>query len=131
MKGLFNRLSGLMLLFVLRQYKRSAVDLAQIEAARAYIRGVKVARSLYVQVALLVVGLLVLMCGFLLLHVALFACVWLCGGRALAVGLLAALGALYFFGPLCAIAYLGSERNWMRFSGAADWVAKLTGRANK
>lgn len=39
MKGMFNRLAGLLLLFLLQQYKKSALDFAQIEAARAYIAG--------------------------------------------------------------------------------------------
>lgn len=131
MKGLFNRLAGLLLLLVLKQYKKSAVDFAQIETARVYIRGVQVVRNVYVQVALLIVGLLVLMCGFLMLNVALFACVWHCIGPGTAISLLAALGALYFLGPLCVILYLGSERNWMRFSGASEWVSKLIRRPGK
>ena len=106
MKGMFNRLAGLLLLFLLQQYKKSALDFAQIEAARAYIGGVRIARRAYWQAALLIVALLVMMCGFLILHVALFACVWSCGGQSgnsLAIGLLAALGALYFLAPLCVI----------------------------
>ncbi len=134
MKRAFNRLAGLLLMFLLQHYRKSAADVAQIEAARVYIRGVRVARSVYVQAALLITALLVMMCGFLILHVALIAWVWHSGGQSgprIATILVAALGALYFLGPLCVILYLGSERNWMRFSGASEWVAKLLGRPGR
>ncbi|HAR98928.1 MAG TPA: hypothetical protein DCS11_08570 [Syntrophus sp. (in: bacteria)] len=95
----------------------------EAEAAVLYVGGVRKAREAFI--ALLIAGLflLLLMIGFLLVHVALFLWLpWSLTARAL---VLLVLGVVYFGSGLAVVIALTSQRAWMKFTKVDRLLARL------
>jgi hypothetical protein len=108
----------------LKSYQQNTVDLMKIEAASYYIKGVGKARKAFVGHLLLSGVQFLLLAGFLLIHAGLFLYLdWPIKDKAL---LALGLGAGYFIVALVAILRFCSQKKWMEFSGADEWVSKLT-----
>jgi len=75
---------------------------------------------------LAVFGIVLAMCGFLLVHVGLF--LILPGGVQDKAQILLALGIVYLVVPLVFVLRLVSRRAWMKFSRADELVGSLTNR---
>jgi hypothetical protein len=101
-------------------------DILQIEAAAAYVAGVRKARQAFIALLGLAVFLLLTLSGFVLIHVALFAWLpWSLPAKAL---VLLVLGIVYLGGGLVVVLGLSSDRTWMRFTKVDRILANLPPR---
>ena len=110
-------------------YRRLSVQLLKIEAAKAYVHGVQVARLS--ALGLLGLGLVIgLICvGLLLLHAGLFILLpWPLHAKA-ALGVV--LGLSYVVIGCVALRAALAEKTWMEKSGAAAMVADAVGQTKK
>lgn len=95
----------------------------EAKAAVLYVGGVQKAREAFIALLLAVLFLLLLMTGFLLMHVAIFLWLpWSIPARAI---VLLVLGAVYFGCGLAVVLMITSERTWMKFTGVNRLVARL------
>jgi uncharacterized integral membrane protein len=98
----------------------------EMEAAALYVAGVRKARGAFIALLLAILFLLLVMIGFLLMHVALFLWLpWSLSARALVLFLL---GAVYFGGGLAVVFYITSDRAWMKFTKVDQLLARLLAR---
>jgi len=98
----------------------------ETEAALLYVAGVRKAREAFIALLLAVLFLLLMMTGFLLMHVALF--LWLPWSLPARAIVLLVLGAIYFGGGLAVLSAIASERAWVRFAKVDKLVARLRER---
>lgn len=97
-----------------KRYQRRA-SLIKIEAAKAYVLGVKKIRFFFLGVLFVLFSLVLLASGLLLIHLALFTySSWTIQVKFL-VALL--LGCLEFFAAIGILFYLFREETWVKFSG--------------
>jgi len=95
----------------------------EMEAATLYVAGVRKAREAFIALLLALLFLLLLMIGFLLMHVALFLWLpWSLPARALTLFIL---GVVYFGGGLMVVFRLTSDRAWMKFTKVDRLLARL------
>ncbi len=105
--------------------RRRLVRLGKIQAAVAYVKGVRAARLGIMALVGLVVCSMVLFLGLLLLHVALFICLpWEIKVKLL---VMAILGLIYVIAAVVIMVALLSQKRWMRHSGATRAVDNATG----
>ena len=98
----------------------------EMEAATLYVAGVRKARGAFIALLLAMLFLLLMMIGFLLIHLALFLWLpWSLTARALALFIL---GIVYFGGGLVVVFGITSDRAWMRFMGVDRILALLLAR---
>ena len=102
----------------------NAVESLKIEAATHYVNGVQKARQAFIALLGSFLLLLLMMCGFLLIHVALF--VWLPWALPVKAIVLLALGAVYLGVGLAIVGTISSERNWVKFTNVDRIVRNLT-----
>ncbi len=102
--------------WLLNRYRRSSLDLARIEGAICYVKGVRHARRAFLVGVAALGGLGLLAAGFVILHAGLFLLLFLAfgAGWVLAATLLI-LGVLYTLVPLAVLRRLCSQGAWMRF----------------
>ena len=109
------KLSPFLTFFIIRKGYQRRVSLIKIEAAKAYVLGVKKVRFLLLGSMLALFSLTLFACGLLLIHTALFAySSWSVQTKFLTALLLGALEVLISGGILF---YLLSDRTWVKFSG--------------
>lgn len=111
---------------VLNQYKQASVDLVKIKALVYYIKGIKIARYLYLGLVLLLVLFICMVSGFLLIHVAFF--YYMPWSRDVKLLTIFALGICYFLIPLGIYIYYASQRSWMKLSKADELMHKVLDR---
>jgi hypothetical protein len=112
MKDLFLRL--------LKVYFEDVVSLAKIRAVSYYVKAVGAARQIYINHVLLACLLMLMLAGFVLIHVGLFIALPCCPEwKGL---LLLILGTAYFLIALICVLKMCSEKSWMKFSKAGDLV---------
>jgi hypothetical protein len=105
------------------RWRDSVLGGVEMKAAALYATGVRKARGAFIALLLAILFLLLLMSGFLLIHVALFLWLpWSLKARALALLLL---GVVYFIGGLAVVVSISSERAWMRYTGVDRLLARL------
>jgi uncharacterized integral membrane protein len=98
----------------------------RIEAATGYVAGVRKARQAFIALLASLLLLLLMMSGFLLIHVALFLWVpWSLPAKAV---VLLVLGAIYLGGGLIAVWRLSSDRAWIRFAKVDRILASIVPR---
>jgi NADH:ubiquinone oxidoreductase subunit 3 (subunit A) len=120
----YEKVIGSLLRSLIGRYRKDTVELVQIKAAALYIKAVAKARQSFIGGMLAILGLLLLLAGFVLIHLALLILLpW--SMEIKAIGLLV-LGGLYFLVPLIFILAACSERRWMRLSQASKIVRQLT-----
>jgi hypothetical protein len=91
------------------------LDGLELQAAAVYVAGVKKTRQA-----------LLMMSGFLLIHVALF--IWLPWSLPLKALILLILGVVYLGGGLAVVLRLSSDRTWMKFARVDRILAGLPSR---
>lgn len=124
-KGLLAGIAGKLL----DDYRRLAVQLLKIEAAKCYLHGVQMARLS--AIGLMRMGLVIaLICvGVLLLHVGLFILLpWTAETKAV---LFMLLGLAYVVVGCVALHAAMKEKTWMDKSGAAKMLKDATGRSEE
>ena len=104
--GIINALCG--------RWVHTVVDGLKLQAAAAYVAGVRKTRKAFIALLGLASCLLLAMSGFLFIHVALF--VWLPLSLWIkALGLLI-IGVAYLVIGLAVVFYISSDRAWMKFA---------------
>ncbi len=114
LRALRKFLPFLTLLGILKTYQRR-VSLIKIEAAKAYVLGVKTIRFLLLGALFVLFSLVLFASGLLLIHTALF----VYSGWSVQMKFLVALslGGLEIFAAIGILLYLFSEKTWVKFSG--------------
>jgi hypothetical protein len=113
-----------LLMRLFKVYFDDAILLVKIRAVSYYVKAVSVARDIYLNHVFLAGMLLLMLAGFILMHVGLFIalpCSPVCKGALLLI-----LGAVYFLIALFCVLTTCSEKNWMKVSKASDLVKKVT-----
>lgn len=119
-KNLFNGILSAIAIKLLDNYRQLSVQLLKIEAAKAYLRGVQMARLSTIGLMWmgLVMGLICL--GVLLFHVGLFILLpWSVEAKAV-LGMV--LGLIYVAIGVIALRAALDEQTWMKKSGAAEML---------
>lgn len=98
----------------------------ETEAALLYVAGVRKTREAFIALLLAILVLLLMMVGFLLVHVALF--LWLPWSLPAQALVLLLLGTAYFGGGLAVLSTIASERAWVKFGKVDKLVARLQRR---
>ena len=106
--------------WLLGRYRRTALELLRIEAAVWYVRGVNAGRLFLIGGLALALLVELLIVGFVLLHVGLYA---LLPAPANAITILA-LGAFYLLVAGLVLRWLCAEKTWMKYSKADRCVAQ-------
>ena len=123
-KHLFKGLLAGIAVKLLTNYRRLSVHLLKIEAAKAYLHGVQMARCTALGLMGLgpVVGLICV--GLVLFHVGLFVLLpWPVAAKAV-LGMI--LGLVYVVIGVVVLRVAMAEKTWMEKSGAAKMVAEAT-----
>lgn len=102
------------------------LDNLKLQAAAAYVAGVRKTRQAFIALLGSFLLLLLMMSGFLLIHVALF--IWLPWSLPLKALILLILGLVYLGGGLAVVFRLSSDRTWMKFAKVDHILASLPPR---
>lgn len=129
LKILFKGLFAALAVKLLDRYRRLSLQIVCIEAAKAYVHGVRMARLS--AIGMMRMGLMIglIGVGVLLLHAGLFMLLpWSVETKAI-LGM--SLGFIYTVIGAIALCAAIDERRWMRKSGAAALLRKATGQSGK
>ncbi len=110
--GLFGRLIGSKI--------DASIALCKIQAAIVYLNFIKGARRMTMLVCVLVLGIVILACGFLLIPVGL--CLFMPWAPETKAIVAVSFGAAYLIIPLIVVMALFSEKRWMKTSSADKLV---------
>ena len=102
------------------------LGMLKTEAAAVYVAGVRKTRRAFIALLGSFLLLLLMMSGFLLIHVALF--MWLPWSLPVKALTLLILGVVYLGAGLAVVIYVNSERTWMRFAKVDRIIAGLPTR---
>ncbi|MDO8302987.1 MAG: hypothetical protein Q7T18_07085 [Sedimentisphaerales bacterium] len=116
MKNLFMRL--------LKVYFEDALTLVKIRAVSCYVKAIGAARDIFIAHVTLKCFLLLMLAGFVLMHVGLFIALPCC--PQFKGILLLILGAAYFLIALVQVLKMCSQKSWMHYSKASDLVKEVT-----
>lgn len=117
-----NNLLLKLLVRIARGKQRAMLHLTRIKFATCYVKSVRTVRMMFLAYLGVTLFCLLLGCGFILLHVGLFYhLTWSVPAKGL---LLLALGGVYLLIAITALAFLTSERLWMRASRADKAVQR-------
>jgi hypothetical protein len=111
---------------LLKIYFEDAVCLVKIRAASCYVKAVAAARSIFISHIILKCYLLLMLAGFVLMHVGLFIALP-CSTQLKGIILLV-LGAVYFIISLVYVLKMCSQKFWMEYSKASELVEKVAGK---
>jgi hypothetical protein len=124
MRRKLEALASLVLMAVLRRYRRDITRLARIEATALYVKTVRGTRLTFLSGIGVALCLCVLLAGFILIHVALLVCLpWTIRAKAL---LLLVCGIVYMLVAGGILISVSREDYWMRISKARELVEKAT-----
>jgi len=102
------------------------LGMLKTEAAAVYVAGVRKTRRAFIALLGSFLLLLLMMSGFLLIHVALF--MWLPWSLPVKALVLLVLGAAYLGTGLAVVLWLCSDQNWMRFTKVDRILTSLSPR---
>lgn len=102
------------------------LDGLQTEAAAVYVAGVRKARQAFIALLGLALFLLLTLCGFVFIHIALFA--WLPWSLPVKALMLLVLGAVYLGAGVAVVLGISSDRTWMKFAKVERILASLPPR---
>jgi hypothetical protein len=104
---------------------RNEIAGLKIKGAICYVKAVAEARRIFIIYTLLRCAIILMLAGFVLVHVAVFAFLpWtpLCK-----MVVLLLLGSLYILVSLSVVLYMCSQKYWMHMTGASKLVDEVTG----
>ncbi len=107
-----------------RSLQGNASDLVKIRAAIWYLRAIRTVRQIYLLSMAGTLTLLLVVAGFVLFHIGLFA---MLPTPANAIVIMV-LGLIYMVAGLCILRFVSSEKQWMQASGAAHYTALVDKR---
>jgi hypothetical protein len=111
---------------VLKLYFEDAVGLIKIRAATYYVKAVGAARCVFIGSLILKCALLLMLAGFVIMHIAIFMFLpWSPQSKAVVLFIL---GGLYFLISLVYVLRICSQEFWMKHSKASKLVEEVTGK---
>ena len=112
---------------IVRQDKQTFIGFAKIKikAVIYYIKAIRFIRRICIGIVLLILSLVVMISGFIFLHVAFLYYFPL--SKEVKAFVLFSLGIFYFLIPLAVLLYFTSQRFWMKFSKANTLIQKVLG----
>ena len=114
--------------WIVKIFQGRLIQSAKIEALRLYIGIVGIARQLGILWIATASSLILVAFGFAMLHLGVIFLLYLAGLR-WSIGLIIiSVGLLYMAAGACFIRHLFSEKNWLEYSKATDFLAKLSDR---
>lgn len=126
-KGAFYHYLKCMLTDLARECKQTLTHFTKIKGVFYYIKAIKVARSVYIRIFLVILSFIVMVNGLMFLHVSfLYYFPFSREAKALTVLLL---GILYFLIPIGALLFFTSQKMWMKFSQANELIRKAVDEA--
>lgn len=108
---------------LIRSRVETSIDLWKIKAAIAYLNLVKGTRRLFILLCLLVFGVVILACGFIMIPIAL--CLFMPWSQETKAIVAICFGAAYIILPLLLMLILFSERLWMKLSRADELLRRV------
>lgn len=108
---------------LVRKYQQTSLSFAKIKAAFYYVKAIKVMRSVYISIFLVILSFIVMINGFMFLHVSFLYYFPL--SKEVKTLIVFSLGILYFVIPIGALFYFTSQKVWMRLSKADKFVHKV------
>ena len=109
---------------LLNSYRLVSLDLFKIQAAAAYVKGVQAVRRWWIGAILLAIVLLLLMVGFVMVHVGFF--LWMPWCLVTKAIILLVLGLVYMGLALVVIFKICSEKAWLESSQANKLIEEAT-----
>lgn len=116
---------------LVKQEKQTFTSFAKIKikAVICYIKAIRFIRRICIGIVLLILSLVVMISGFIFLHVAFLYYFPL--SKEVKVLVLFSLGIVYFLVPLGVLLYFTSQRFWMKFSKANTLIQKVLGTVSE
>lgn len=114
---------------LLKQYKQAFVSFTKIKAVLYYVEAIRVIRLLYIGIFLLLLSFIVMISGFIFLHVSFLYYFPL--SKEVKASIIFSLGILYFLVPVGVLLYFTSQRFWMKFSKANILIQKILETASE
>ena len=118
------RLIEILLLAVVQRYQENAVGFVKIQATAYYVKAIGKIRSMVMRSIALASLLLLLLAGFIIMHIGFFT--FFNWSNRVKGGVLFILGVIYFVIALGTILHATGERKWMKISGASQMVENVT-----
>lgn len=122
-QGMLYNLILCILADLLKHYKQTFIRFIKIKAVLYYIKAVRIIRLLYIGIFLLILSFIVMISGFIFLHVSFLYYFPL--SKEVKALILFSLGILYFFVPVGVLIYFTSQRVWMKFSKANKLIQEV------
>lgn len=101
----------------------------KIKAVICYIKAIRFIRRICIGIVLLILSLVVMISGFIFLHVAFLYYFPL--SKEVKMFVIFSLGIVYFLVPLGVLLYFTSQRFWMKFSKANTLIQKVLGTVSE
>ncbi len=114
---------------IVKQYKQTSISFAKIKVVFYYIKAIRFIRLISIGIFLLILSFVVMICGFIFLHVS-FLYYFPLSKEAKAL-IIFSLGIFYFLIPVGALLYFTSQRFWMKFSKANKLIQKVLRRVSE
>ncbi len=111
---------------LVRKYHQTSLGFAKIKAVFYYVKAIKVVRSVYIGIFLFILSFIVMINGFMFLHVSFLYYFPL--SKEVKTLIIFSLGIFYFVIPIGALLYFTSQRVWMKLSKANKLVDKVLDR---
>lgn len=109
---------------LLKVYFEDAISLVKIRAVTCYVNAVAAIRCVFITTVIFKCALLLMLAGFVLMHVGLFIALPCCPEwKGI---LLLILGGVYFLIALLYVLKLCSQKFWMEYSKASELVKEVT-----
>jgi hypothetical protein len=113
-----------LLMRLFKVYFEDAISLVKIRAVGYYVKAIAAARDVFIAHIIVKCFLLLMLAGFVLMHVGLFIALPCCPQYKGI--LLMILGAAYFLIGLLRVLKICSQKYWMEFSKASNLVKEVT-----
>lgn len=114
---------------LLKQYKQTFIRFTKIKAVLYYIKAIRVIRLIYIGIFLLILSFIIMISGFLFLHVSFLYYFPL--SKEVKALILFSLGIFYFLVPIGVFLYFTSQRVWMKFSKANKLIQEILKTASE
>ncbi len=114
--------------WILKIFQARLIQSAKIEALKLYIGIVGLVRQLGILWIATASSLILAAFGFAMLHLGIIFLLYLAGLRWSIGWIVISVGLLYMAAGACFIWHLCSEKNWLKYSRATDFLAKLSDR---
>lgn len=114
---------------LLKQYKQTFISITKIKAVLYYIKTIRVIRLIYIGIFLLILNFIIMISGFIFLHVSFLYYFPL--SKEVKALIIFSLGILYFLVPVGVLLYFTSQRFWMKFSKANKLIQEVLKTASE